>query len=436
MDSIHNDYQRHLPYFWVVPEFDVSKLRQWATGQAACGGCIYEYLGSFGLGPLDVPGGRIMGDTTTLFVVEILEYWIGTGDEAMLQEFWPVVRTASDWLVKQAGPDGLPTHLVCTYDILDLDQYNHTTYNSFLYLAAMEAVVAMGTHLGDAAAVAQAQAAITVAQASMVRLLWNSTYSYFRAYTGGDAVMSDALYGVEVAHHHGLGLLWPTPADLVAHLAAEEKYNYDEGGLKTITGRHTPPPAASGERAPPRAGIARRADGPDTQDDVIWEQAGPTWSYMALALGSASSVDEALVPAMRGADKWRSKLHDAWNVAGIAAGDDWAGVGEKSLPFVTSHYGFLLVDYYLVPGLSGQQHHFGKGSASFLSFEPPFSPACPFTYPVLLPGTTGSVGCDAAGKFALSLAFGSLELPAGGLSVQGHAYAGAVSMAAGDSISW
>lgn len=119
----------------------------------------------------------------------------------------------------------------------------------------LEAAVQMGTHLGDTATVAAAQAAAAAAIASMKQLLWNSTYSYFRAYTGGDAVMSDALYGIEVAHHHGLGLLWPTPGDLINHLAAEEKYNYDAGGLKTITGRHTPPPAGAGARAA----------GPDTQ---------------------------------------------------------------------------------------------------------------------------------------------------------------------------
>jgi hypothetical protein len=271
----------------VVPDFDLSKMRQWATGQDACGGCIYEYLGSFGLGPLDVPGGRIMGDTTTLFVVEVWEYFIGTGDESLLAEFYPTVVTAVDWAIKQGGPDGLPLHLVCTYDILDLDQYNHTTYNSFLYLAMLQATVEMGTHLGDAATVAKAQAAIAVAQASMERLLWNSTYSYFRAYTGGDAVMSDALYGAEVAHHHGLGLLWPRTADLSAHLAAENKYNYDKGGLKTITGRHEPPPARSAAAAAGRArGSHARfgadggaalvgATGPDTQDNVVWERESP-----------------------------------------------------------------------------------------------------------------------------------------------------------------
>ena len=435
VDSIHNDYQRHLPYLWVVPTFDLSKMRQWATGQAACGGCIYEYLGSFGLGPLDVPGGRIMGDTTTLFVVEVYEYWIGTGDESLLAEFYPTVVTATEWAIKQGGPDGLPLHLVCTYDILDLDQYNHTTYNSFLYLAMLKATVEMATHMGDAATVAKAQAATAVAQASMERLLWNSTYSYFRAYTGGDAVMSDALYGAEVAHHHGLGLLWPREADLSAHLAAENKYNFDKGGLKTMTGRDKPPPAARRSAA---AAAGRRARlGYDGRDDVVWEQSGPTWSYVTIALGGpgAQDMEAALAPAVRGSNKWRTTLADAWNVAGIASGDDW-GPTASTLPFVTSHYGFLLVDYYLVPGLTGQQHHLGKGAASFLSFNPPYSPSCPFTYPVLLPGTTGSVGCDAAGAYSLSLAFGALELPAGGLSVNGRAFAGAVSLGPGDSVSW
>jgi hypothetical protein len=168
----------------------------------------------------------------------------------------------------------------------------------------------------------------------------------------------------------------------------------------------------------------------------VWEQSGPTWSYMTVAIGgpAAQDMDAALAPAVRGSNKWRTTLADAWNVAGISSGDDWAA--GSTLPFVTSHYGFLLVDYYLVPGLSGQQHHFGKGASSFLSFTPPYSPSCPFTYPLLLPGTTGSVGCDAAGAFSLSLAFGTLELPAGGLSVNGHVCAAPVSLGPGDSVAW
>ena len=64
VDSIHNDYQRHLPYIWLAPQFEQQKLRKWASGQDASG-FIYEFLGPFGVGPFDVPGGRIMGDTVS-----------------------------------------------------------------------------------------------------------------------------------------------------------------------------------------------------------------------------------------------------------------------------------------------------------------------------------------------------------------------------------
>ena len=35
--SIHNDYQRHLGYLWVMPFFETSKMREWASGQAGDG---------------------------------------------------------------------------------------------------------------------------------------------------------------------------------------------------------------------------------------------------------------------------------------------------------------------------------------------------------------------------------------------------------------
>lgn len=63
VDSIHNDYQRHLPYIWFFPNAELSKMVKWASSQVLNSsspdyGLIYEYLGSFGLGPLDVPGGE------------------------------------------------------------------------------------------------------------------------------------------------------------------------------------------------------------------------------------------------------------------------------------------------------------------------------------------------------------------------------------------
>lgn len=126
LDSIHNDYQRHLMYLWLMPDFEAQKLRKWGSGQAP-DGHIPEFLGPFGVGPFDVPGGRIMGDTTTLWVVELFELWRSTGDAALLAELYPTAVLALGWLMGNAAPLGLPERLYCTYDILWLDGYNTTT---------------------------------------------------------------------------------------------------------------------------------------------------------------------------------------------------------------------------------------------------------------------------------------------------------------------
>ena len=117
LDSIHNDYQRHLPYLWLMPQYEAQKLRKWGSGQAP-EGYIQEFLGPFGLGPFDIPGGRIMGDTTTLWVVELLELWRSSGDGALLEDLWPTARRALQWLMTNAQPQGLPDRLYSTYDIL------------------------------------------------------------------------------------------------------------------------------------------------------------------------------------------------------------------------------------------------------------------------------------------------------------------------------
>ena len=98
-----------------------------------------------------------------------------------------------------------------------------------------------------------------------------------------------------------------------------------------------------------------------------------------------------------------------------------------------SHYGFALPTWYLPYVLSGQQTDIAHGS---LTFDPLYP--VPYTMPVLLPGTTGSIAATAGTKttYTLSLAFGSLSLPSGGLVVSGSACPQPFTIAAGESISW
>ena len=405
-----------MPYLWLFPQFEQQKLRKWASGQDPTG-FIYEFLGPFGVGPFDVPGGRIMGDTTTLWVIELLELWRQTGDEALLAEQWPTAAGALAWLMNNSSPLGLPEKLYSTYDILWLESYNTTAYNSFLYMAALRAGAVLAARVGDSGTGTAVAAALTRAQAATQSLLW--TGSFFRAYSynGDSALMADALYGQVIAHYQGLGFL-VDPSQLAAHLRAELACNYDPHGFIVITNRTTPPP-----------------DGQKPDDHTLWQQAGPDWSSLAIQLGpelgpTGANLTAALDPAMRQLENWRSRLRTLWNLAGLTT-PTGADENESAQPYCTSHYGFALVAYWLLPALSGQQTDLASGT---LSFAPAF--ACPFKLPALAAGVTGTVSCDAAGAYTLALAFGSLELPAGGLSVNGRAYAAAVSLGPGDSISW
>ena len=90
-----------------------------------------------------------------------------------------------------------------------------------------------------------------------------------------------------------------------------------------------------------------------------------------------------------------------------------------------------LTHFYIHLALSGQQVNLPQGT---LSFSPRYS--APFSLPLLLAGATGTVSAAADGTYTVALAFGALTLPAGGLSVNGRAYASAVSLVRGQSVSW
>jgi len=91
----------------------------------------------------------------------------------------------------------------------------------------------------------------------------------------------------------------------------------------------------------------------------------------------------------------------------------------------------MLTDYYLVYALSGQQTDLPAGTLSFAPLYP-----CPMSLPFGLAGGEGTISCDAGGTWTLALAFGNLTLPVGGLSASGKAFAGAVSLGGGQSVSW
>ena len=419
VDSIHNDYQRHLPYLWTMPEFEVGKLRKWASGQDPSG-YIQEFLGPFGVGPFDIPGGRIMADTTTLWVVELFEIWRATGDEALLTDLYPTATRALTWLMNNSAPLGLPEKLYSTYDILWLDSYNTTAYNAFLYMAALRAGSVLAVHAGDNVTATAVDAALVRAEGATQTLLWNGSSGFFRAYSwnGDNAVMADSLYGAVIAAHLGLGFL-ADPAQLSSHLTAEMVHNYDPAGFVAVTGRVSPPPNG-------------RVSG---SDDKLWQQAGPDWSSLAIFLAASGptgkNVSAALDPARRQIENWRTRLHTLWNLAGLTSDSGDSNEDLRALPFCTAHYGYALTAYWLLPALSGQVIDLPKGTLTFNLAVP-----CPARLPAVTAGLEGTISCDIREQFTFELVFGTLQLPLGGLSANGKVYTGSVNLGPGDSVSW
>ena len=89
---------------------------------------------------------------------------------------------------------------------------------------------------------------------------------------------------------------------------------------------------------------------------------------------------------------------------------------------------------YLLPALSGQQGDIASGTLSFAPLVKPTA-TTPVSLPVSLPGVLGTLVVTTTSR-TLRVATGRLVLMAGGLSVDGDAYPGAVSLGAGDSVTW
>lgn len=75
VDSVHNDFQRELPYLIFFPELLENVVRAWARYQHP-GGWIQETLQiQWGChnrtNRLDNPGGRVMADVTPAFLAQV-----------------------------------------------------------------------------------------------------------------------------------------------------------------------------------------------------------------------------------------------------------------------------------------------------------------------------------------------------------------------------
>jgi non-lysosomal glucosylceramidase len=414
VDSVHNDHQRHLPYILYFPETEKIKMYAWAKYQQA-DGMIQEALSVGCLGgtvPYDEHGGRRMGDVTTIFILETLELYRWTNDLAFLKDMYPHVLAGVKWQLGTSSSFGLPEHLECTYDIPNMSQYPTTTFNSFLHLAALRACMELAMAMNDTSTYTTCYEPYVVAVKQINQLLWfsNSTDTgYFLAYTGGQgekAIFADALYGQVLAFTYGLGPLYNT-STMQKHLDSEARLADTPYGLRMLTGRE---PLSN------------------PQDNSIWMGGSQDWSVLNLWLNV--NPDVAFTQSAKGLNNVRQTLNDQWNTHGLYASDGY-GIGGK--PWCTSHYGFHMVLWHLPFAVSGQYTDLPKG---VLEFSPKLQP--PFTLPVLIPNTFGSISAtplsNGQTSYTLTLVIGNLSLNE--LAINNVKYPGSVKITAGESVHW
>ena len=414
VDSVHNDHQRHLPYMLYFPETEKIKMYAWAKYQQA-DGMIQEALTVGCLGdtvPYDVHGGRRMGDVTSIFILETLEFYRWTNDMTFLKDMYPHVVAGINWQIKVASSFGLPERLECTYDIPNLSQYPTTTFNSFLHLAVLRGCMELALVMNDSTTYNNCYEPFGVAVKQINQLLWYSDgveTGYFLAYTGGQgekAIFTDALYGQVLAFTYGLGTLYNI-SSMQQHLQSEVRLGDTPYGLRMLTGRE---PLTN------------------PQDNSIWMGASQDWS--ALNLWLDMDPDDALTQSQKGLDHVRETLRDQWNTHGLYAGDGY-GIGGK--PWITAHYGFHMVLWHLPFAFTGQYTDLSKG---VLLFSPKIR--SPYVLPFLIPKIFGSISASPMSNgetsYTLRLAVGNLSLTQ--LAVDGVQYPGSVTLVAGQSVQW
>ena len=414
VDSVHNDYQRHLLYLWAFPEFELNKMEAWSSfAQDAKDGHIWESLGYTKTGQaMDVGGGRLMGDTTTLYLIEMYELLLHRGDVAWLREKWPSARRAVVWMIDNAEQGrGLPQFLQTTYDHFGFDKRPMVVYNAHIYLTALYAVGAMADVLGDAnmstwvAAAGKAGAAKLTRAAEDGGPLWNKTKAFFLAHSETNTqVFTDTLYGQMLSHHIANGSFTLPTKYLSSHLAYEWAENVDLYGMRVLSS--------------------------PIQEDSIWMNGPPTWTYLQLAIGELNA-SMALEPLRRMSENFRSRINDMWNLRALTHTQTEGTELEHGQPREQGHYAFMLTDLFLLPLLSGQAVNMVEGA---LTLAPKFD--APYCVPVLIAGCEATLAATSAGRFTIVVAFGELKLAPRGLVASECVYPDAVWLRGGESLEW
>jgi len=399
VDPGHIDLYDALPYMFVYPELRKQILSRFADVQHP-DGFIPEVLITGGVpknvkaavGTLDQPGGRDMGDSDTVFVLGVWQYYLWTGDRAFLDSMWPHVLSAALWQIERSKAYGLPQYLQTTYDLFQFDKKTLVSYNAILHLASMLAAEKVAGIESDPENARKFRSAFDAGQRSLDQKLW--TGKYFRAWWSDDkafpnALLADTLYGQLWASMLDLGPV-TDKEKLASHLKSEAELNESQFGLRVMTGSDPHAPRFETTSTP------WEPTQPMPNDNLIWPGGSLDWSSLKIYLGG--NVNESLMEANKVISNQRLRINDQWNYTDL--NNYWDGG-----PWGNSHYTRQLISWSLPLAISGEQW---DATAKRLNFHP--ADTAPSRMPFFTPQATGVVESTAADGWRIRVTTGQLAI--------------------------
>lgn len=218
-----------------VPLSDPEIVTIGATGERVprkAAGAVPHDLGDPGQDPLRQLNAytfqniNIWKDLNSKFVLRVWRDYVFTGDSTLVHSCWPAVVQALEYLHQfDRDGDGLPDHDGVpdqTYD--NWVMTGASAYGGSLWLAALEAAIAMGDLEGDTAHVTRYATWLGMGRASFEGKLWNGRYYDFDASGDpyADTIMADQLAGQWYADATGLLPIVP-----INHIALTLQTIYD-----------------------------------------------------------------------------------------------------------------------------------------------------------------------------------------------------------------
>ena len=491
IDSIHNDGERHVPYLMFFPDSTRNKMAAWAGNQGA-DGMLAEQIHN---ADPDSPEGRIMADSTSMFIMYVLELLRWDADDTTLELYYPAVKRAAEWQMNVSADFGVPLELQTTYDILGFTSYQLSSYSSVFHVMAMEAAAELARAADDGASRAAFAAAATRGRNSLDTLQWvGQNTSTFEGQPGVYCDMDYEYVGANLSvgecARRTFGLQFFMDAggrgDCYACRGGHPLANQSGYVLYTKTGAVRGSWAAASNNCTDRAGCATQHG---VFADTLYAQVLAYSAGLGTIVSSADKLREHLATELatncahaEGTDleagcgkggmvilTGRSKVGvtdwQVWeggppNHASLAlragappaealanfkqsatswsqrVNDQWNTAGIKDTdgyPTVTSHYGFHMVSWHVPLAMSGQLADLTVAGNRSLEFTPALPP--PYSLPIMLPGVLGTLSSKAAGQYEVALTVGQLQLDV--LTVDGHRAPGAqVILSTGAPVSW